>query len=163
LQPREIARLRMATQGLAVPRPNMAGAIVRQFGAMQAQEIALARWGIAMRATTLRESDLRAALDAGALLRTHILRPTWHFVAPADIRWILSLTGPRVHQLNGFMYRQQGLGPEEFARTRDAITAALEGGRHLTREESPVRSSVPDSTQRGSAWPTYSCGPNSMR
>ncbi len=39
---------------------------------------------------------MRAEHDAGAFLRTHILRPTWHFVAPEDLRWILDLTSPRV-------------------------------------------------------------------
>jgi hypothetical protein len=49
---------------------------------------------------------LDEAFNEGKILRTHVLRPTWHFVAPRDIRWMLDLTAPRVHVLNRFMYRQ---------------------------------------------------------
>jgi hypothetical protein len=59
-----------------------------------------------------------AAFDAGHFLRTHVLRPTWHFVAPEDIRWLLALTGPRVHRLNGTIYRQNGVNDETVAISR---------------------------------------------
>src|SRR5215208_5263002 len=48
-----------------------------------------------MRSSGLTAADVQAEFDRGAFLRTHILRPTWHFVAAEDIRWILEVTAPR--------------------------------------------------------------------
>jgi hypothetical protein len=63
------------------------------------------------------------------------MRPTWHFVDPADLRWLLALTAPRVHQANGYQYRQLGIDREVAARSRAVIERALVGGRALIREE----------------------------
>jgi hypothetical protein len=67
------------------------------------------------------------AFNDGALLRTHLLRPTWHFVAPADIRWLLALTAPRVHGLNGTFYRRFGIDDEAVRRLHRALVQALQG------------------------------------
>lgn len=69
---------------------------------MQAQDFPAAKWGIGLRAQGVTDVDVEQAFNNGAILRTHMLRPTWHFVTPADIRAILFLTGPRVHAANGF-------------------------------------------------------------
>ena len=78
---------------------------------------------------------MQRLVDDGAILRTHALRPTWHFVAAADIGWIQALTAPRVHAFNGYYYRQHGVDDELAARTNQIIVAALRGGNHLTRPE----------------------------
>ena len=70
-----------------------------------------------------------------AILRTHLLRPTWHFITPADIRWVWSLTAPRVQAANTYMYRKLGLDNAAFRRSNDTLLRALQGGQHLTREE----------------------------
>jgi len=63
------------------------------------------------------------------------MRPTWHFVTPADIRWLLKLTATRVDAVNAFTYRQQGLDKKIFKRSHDVIIKTLEGGKHLLRTE----------------------------
>jgi len=63
------------------------------------------------------------------------MRPTWHFVDPADIRWLLALTAPRVHQANAYQYKLLELDPATRARGRAVMEAALRGGKALTREE----------------------------
>ncbi|HWQ15071.1 MAG TPA: crosslink repair DNA glycosylase YcaQ family protein [Roseiflexaceae bacterium] len=63
------------------------------------------------------------------------LRPTWHFVAPADIHWMLALTAPRVHALNALHYRTLELDQPLLARCHAALAGALRGGNQLTREE----------------------------
>jgi len=68
-------------------------------------------------------------------LRTHVLRPTWHFVTPADIRWMLALTAPRVHAANAHMYRKVELDDAAFARSERVLEEALRGGHHFTRDE----------------------------
>ncbi|MDB4871818.1 MAG: hypothetical protein JWL97_2822, partial [Gemmatimonadales bacterium] len=67
--------------------------------------------------------------------RTHILRPTWHFVAAADIRWMLALSAPRVHSANAYWYRYLEVDDAVARRGRTAITKALRDGQHLTRAE----------------------------
>ena len=71
----------------------------------------------------------------GTILRTHVLRPTWHFVAPADIRWMLELTAPRVTAFNAYYYRKCGLDAAVFQKSNATLTEALRGGKQLTRPE----------------------------
>jgi len=63
------------------------------------------------------------------------MRPTWHFVSPSDIRWILALTAPRVNALNAYYYRQFELDDTLFSRSNAVLEKALQGGKHLTRSE----------------------------
>ena len=79
-------------------------------------------------------------LAEGRILRTHLLRPTWHFVRPADLRWIVQLTAPRVHQLNAYYYRQLGIDDAALVRrTQHLLRKALAGGQALTRKEIGAR------------------------
>jgi hypothetical protein len=104
-------------------------------GAMQAQDFAAAKWGVGLRATRVTEADVDSAFNAGRILRTHVLRPTWHFVAPRDIRWMLSVSGPRVQALNAHYYRKMGADRSLLTRSRAALERALQGGTALTRNE----------------------------
>jgi hypothetical protein len=131
----EIAHRRLHGQHLSGSPLADPVAVVRHFGAMQAQEYAVAKWSVGQRTTGYDDAAVQRLVDEGAILRTHALRPTWHFVAAADIGWIQALTGPRVHAFNAYHYRQHGLDDEVSARTNKAITAALRGGNHLTRKE----------------------------
>jgi hypothetical protein len=88
-----------------------------------------------MRTRDLSYADVKAEFDSGGFLRTHILRPTWHFVAPEDIRWILGVTKPRVQQINQSRYRQLGLDQDQLDRGCALMAAALGGANHLTRRE----------------------------
>ncbi|HEX4018100.1 MAG TPA: winged helix DNA-binding domain-containing protein [Frankiaceae bacterium] len=110
-------------------------AAVGWFGAVQSQEFAGSAWAVGQRCAGLDEAGFRAAFDAGSLLRTHVLRPTWHLVAPADLRWMQALTAPRVHAANAAYYRRSELDPATLARSGDLIGSALAGGPHLTRKE----------------------------
>ena len=131
-----IVRRRLHHQRLAGdPLPTPA-AVVGWLGAVQSQEYAEANWSLAMRMPAMTAAaDIEAAFDRGEILRTHVLRPTWHFVTPADIRWLLRLTAPRVHAQNRSAYRGYELDPSLCARAQDAIADALADGRPLTRAE----------------------------
>ena len=109
--------------------------VVRWLGAVQAQEYSGAKWALGLRAKGLTEAAVDRALDEGTILRTHVLRPTWHFVTPADIRWMLALTAPRVHAANAYTYRQYGLDASIFRRSRKLLERALRGGKACTRAE----------------------------
>lgn len=108
---------------------------VRWHLAMQAQEYGPAKWSIGQRSTGLVDADLDEAVAEGSIVRTHVLRPTWHFVARDDIRWLLALSGPRVQQGNAGRYRDLGLDEKTRARAAAVIVSALEGGNRLTRNE----------------------------
>ena len=131
---REIALRRLAQQRLSWNLEAPAE-VVAWLGAVQAQDYAGANWALAQRMHDPDEAAIEQAFNAGAILRTHILRPTWHFVAPTDIRWIQALTAPRVNAVNAYMYRQQELDEALFGRSNEIIARALEGGRFLTRAE----------------------------
>jgi hypothetical protein len=105
-------------------------------GAVQAQEYGPAKWGLGLRLP--KESTDRAierAVNQGRILRTHVLRPTWHFVAAADIRWMLELTGPLVQRRMAAYDRQLGLDATVMTRAIGIIERALGEHRYLTRRE----------------------------
>lgn len=108
--------------------------LVEYMVAMQAQEYAMAKWAIGLRLPACTDAIVDKAFNDGAILRTHLMRPTWHFVAPADIRWLLMLTAPRVKMINGFTYRQQQLDAAIFKKSHAIIEKALQGGKFLTRK-----------------------------
>lgn len=130
-----IAFKRMYQQGLSQNSFTTPEEVVEWFGAVQAQEYPGAKWSLGLRMQHAREEMVDRAFNEGRILRTHVMRPTWHFVLPADIRWLLELTGPRVNAVNAHMYRQYGLDEATFARSQAVFVKALEGGRYLTRQE----------------------------
>lgn len=131
----EVRAQRLRAQGLGLPTDRTPTEAVRLLAAVQSQEPAHAFWSLALRSTATSEAEVRAAYDAGAFLRTHVLRPTWHLVAAEDVRWLLATTSARVHQANGSMLRKRGLGAAELDRGAEALAGALAGGAVLTRNE----------------------------
>jgi hypothetical protein len=132
----DIVRERLRSQRLTGTRTGRTAAdVVRWLGAVQAQDYGAAKWAVAQRAGKLTNAELEGALTDGSILRTHVLRPTWHFVVPEDIRWMLRLTAPRVKALMAYGNRESRLDEATFARCNRAIEAALLGGRQLTRVE----------------------------
>lgn len=131
----EVVRRRMHNQRLWGPPMASPEDVVGWLAAMQSQEIALAEWAVAQRTRLVNKAAMDQAVANGTILRSHLLRPTWHFVLPADIRWLLELTRPRINALNAFSYRRFGLDEAVFAKTNAVIAAALDGGRQLTRKE----------------------------
>jgi hypothetical protein len=132
----EIARLRLRRQhltGTPLPTPE---AVVGWLGAVQAQEFGVAKWSIARRSRgRVTSADLDRALAASRILRTHLFRATWHFVLPADLRWLLRLIGPCVRARAESYYRRNGLTDAVFERSRAVLREALAGGRQLVRQE----------------------------
>jgi hypothetical protein len=131
----DLIRRRLAGQYLTTSGPKTGADVVRALGAVQAQDYAGAKWAVAQRTTGATDADMERELIAGSILRTHLLRPTWHFVAPLDIRWMLALTAPRVIAAMAYHDRFHELTPGTFRRSNAALTKALAGGKHLTRLE----------------------------
>jgi hypothetical protein len=108
---------------------------VEQLGAVQAQDFGAAQWAIAQRTAGASHAAIEQAIDGGEILRTHILRPTWHFVSARDLRWMLELAAPRIRALAVSSWRTHGLNEAVFKKSNAAIAKALERGQHLTRVE----------------------------
>jgi hypothetical protein len=133
MRPSDIAHARLHHQRLTSPRFKEPVDVVRWLGAVQAQEYAAAKWAIGQRMRRATDDAVERALAEGSILRTHVLRPTWHFVAPEDIRWMLELTGPRIKAAIASYARNVSLDEATFKRSQKVMERALRGGRHLTR------------------------------
>lgn len=131
----DVVRLRLSRQQLRRPRAVSAEAALKNLLAVQSQELPYARWSLAQRTAGASAADVEQAVADGRILRTHILRPTWHFVHRDDLRWLLMLSAPRLHQGNGGMYRQTGIDAEAASRGARVLAAAVAGGAHETREQ----------------------------
>jgi hypothetical protein len=131
----DIARQRLINQGLVKPTLKTASEVVARLGAVQAQDYGASKWGVAQRTAGLTDERIEKEIDDGMIVRTHVLRPTWHFVAAADIGWMLALSAPRVHAANAYWYRWLEVDDAVARRSRTVLTKALTDGKQLTRAE----------------------------
>jgi len=131
----EIAQQRLYTQHIATQTFATPAEIVKYMGAMQAQDYAGAKWAVGMRLQKSNDAAVDKAMADGSIIRTHVLRPTWHFVAPADLRWMLDLTAHRIISLSASRERQLKLDGSIFKQSNDALGKALTGEKQLSRLE----------------------------
>jgi hypothetical protein len=99
--------------------------VVQAFGAVQSQDYPAAKWAVGLRLPGSTDVKVERDFARGDILRTHVMRPTWHFVASADIRWLLELTAPRVRIALGHGDRLQGLSAKVIAKSNRVITDAF--------------------------------------
>lgn len=135
MDPLTIVRRRLHYQRLASEQFSTPEQAVGWLGAVQAQEFAEAKYSVGQRVQACTDAQVDQALDTGTILRTHLMRPTWHFVTADDIRWMLRLTAPRIHQLNRHWYRKFELDEDLLLRGDDILATALAGGLSRTRAE----------------------------
>lgn len=131
----DIRNLRLQNQKLINPSFKDAASVVEWLGAVQAQDFPGAKWAIGLRIKNGLEADIEEAFNQGTLLRTHVMRPTWHFVLPEDIRWMVELTAPRVKKLLASYDRRLELDEKLVIRCKKIFAKALQGGKNLTRSE----------------------------
>jgi hypothetical protein len=136
----EIIKLRLFNQQIAETKFTKPQELVSWMGAIQAQDYGMAKWAIGLRIPRSDDTMIEKAFNEGKILRTHVLRPTWHFVTPHDIRWMLELTAPRILSSLAHNDRHLSLDKKILKKTNDVLAKALEGGKHLTRDE--VRSAL---------------------
>jgi hypothetical protein len=131
----DIPHHRLYNQQISHPAFDKPGDEVRWLGAVQSQDYAAAKWALGLRLRNAVDDLVEQAFTDGAILRTHVMRPTWHFVAPEDIRWLLALTAPRVNAASAYQYRKLELDQKLFKRSNAVLAKALRGGNYLTRDE----------------------------
>lgn len=132
-----LKNIRMTGHQLMNPRFDSPKELVSWMGAIQAQDYVMAKWaiGIRLQSATLKEVD--EALERGEIVRTHVLRPTWHLVPAEDLRWMLMLTRQRIRSANDSYAK--GHLPEMpgslYTHCFNEIEKLLEGNNHLTKQE----------------------------
>jgi hypothetical protein len=132
----DIARWRLRSQHLVRPHAGSAGEAVGSLLAVQAENPSQAAWAVASRTQNPDRADLATLLDDGAIVRTHVLRPTWHFVRAEDIGWLLDLTAPRVQRVTGQQLRNaHRLDERSIDQAVAAIMEALASRGQLTRAQ----------------------------
>ena len=132
----DIARWRLRTQHLVSPYAASAREAVGSLLAVQAENPSQAAWAVASRTRHPDQAELAALLDDGAVVRTHVLRPTWHFVRAEDIGWLLDLTGPRIRRVTGQQLRDtHGLDERSIDQALAAVTQLLGSRGQLTRAQ----------------------------
>lgn len=141
-----IARWRLRNQQLVAPHAPSAGAVLERLLAVQAENPSQSAWAVAARTGTPDADQLAELLASGAVLRTHVLRPTWHYVAAADLDWLLALTAPRV--IKGFDAQLRGdlaLSVEDVDQLSGAVLDLLAERPDRTRDEvaGELRARVP--------------------
>ncbi len=95
----------------------------------------MAKWAIGVRLPGSTDQDIEIAIDNADILRTHLLRPTWHFVAAEDIYWLLELTGSQIKAAQSSRDKVLELTEAVYTKSNTIIEKALSTGQHLTREE----------------------------
>jgi DNA glycosylase AlkZ-like len=130
----DITTQRLLNQHVAKPRLTSAQEIVFQLGAIQSQDYGMGKWAIGVRLKGATERAVEAAIESGDVIRMHLLRPTWHFVARQDARWMLELTGPNIRASMKYRDRQLGLTPEAVRKSNRIIEKVLKAG-PVTRDE----------------------------
>jgi winged helix DNA-binding protein len=132
----DIARWRLRTQRLARPHAESADRVVGSLLAVQAENPSQAAWAVAARTSKPDQSDLAARLDNGTVVRTHVLRTTWHFARADDIGWLLDLTAPRLRQTTGrALLNPHGMDERAVSQAITAVTGILDRRPGLTRPE----------------------------
>jgi len=125
---REIVRHRLLNQHVAKPRLRTAHEIVFHLGAVQSQDLGMGKWAIGVRLKGATERAVEAAIESGDVVRMHLLRPTWHFVAREDARWILELTGPNIRASMKYRDSQLELTDETVRKSNRIVEKALQAG-----------------------------------
>jgi hypothetical protein len=131
----QISYLRLQNQHVSHSWFTSPVEMVQWLGAVQAQDYEMAKWAIGLRLPDMDTDLIEKAIDEANIIRTHILRPTWHLIAAQDIYWMLELTAPHVNRLLGTMNRKLELDDKVFKRSNAIIEESLTQHKNLTREE----------------------------
>jgi hypothetical protein len=131
----DIIRYRLINQQLTKHNFTNPAEVISWLGAVQAQDYAGGKWAVAQRLDFFSDTDLDKAFDKGEILRTHLMRTTWHFVSPEDIRWILAITARRINTAINHKRRELKLDNTSFSRITSIFERELRKSNYLTRDE----------------------------
>src|SRR5882672_11073448 len=131
----EIVTQRIINQQLAGTEFKSAKEIVSWMGAMQAQDYAMAKWAVGIRLPGSTNELIEQAINSGEIIRTHVMRPTWHLVSANDVKWMLALTAPHLRKSMKGRHKALGLTDKIFKRSNAIIEKSLSKSGFMTRAE----------------------------
>lgn len=131
----EISFARLQAQQVSAHTIKKPGELVKYLGAVQSQDFAMALWALGARLPGSSQKTILNAINKGQILRTHVLRPTWHFVSPDDIGWMIDLTARSLRSAMGSMDKHLGLNPKIFSRVNSLVEKSLSENGPMTRDE----------------------------
>ncbi|MDR2036652.1 MAG: winged helix DNA-binding domain-containing protein [Bacteroidales bacterium] len=130
-----VKNIRMLSQQLAQPLFDHPRELVSWMGAIQAQDCIMSKWAVGIRLKSGSLSQVEKALESGEIIRTHVLRPTWHMVVAEDVRWMLQLTGKRIKSACLSWGKNFGIDEPIYSKSYKQLEKILKNNRHLTRLE----------------------------
>lgn len=131
----QISNIRLLSQQITDPQLKTPAELVRWMGAIQAQDYIMSKWAIGLRLKSSSEKNIEEAIDKGEILRTHVLRPTWHFVSPDDIYWMTKLTAAKIKTSLRSRHKQLEITDSILKKTLGIIEKEMADGVSLTRNE----------------------------
>lgn len=132
---REIAIQRLYRQQVAQTSFKLPGEVVAWLGAVQGQDYAGAKWSLGLRLPGSTEASIEQAIADKTIVRSWVMRRTLHFVATADIHWLLGLLATRNIANSARRYQELELDGFTLTHSNDILARALQGGKQLTRTE----------------------------
>jgi len=132
---KKISKYRLINQQIEESKFETAREIVAWMGAMQAQDFPMSKWAIGIRISNSTEKLIETAYNNGEIIRTHLMRPTWHMVSPDDIYWMLDLTAPKIKSSMKSRNNQLELTKEVFKKSNQLIEISLQKNKYLNRVE----------------------------
>ena len=126
---------RIATMGLGESKFSTTRALLKKIGAVQCQDLQAGKWALGLRLKNPIQEKIEKELQTENIIRTHVLRPTWHFVLAEDIRWMLELTAPKIRKLMTTPFRNKEVTNELCVKTRSALQELLETQEELSHNE----------------------------
>jgi hypothetical protein len=131
----EISNIRLNSQQISGTKFKTAKEIVGWMGALQAQDYSMSKWSVGIRLPNSTDLQIEAAIDKAEIIRTHLMRPTWHLVSADDIYWMLELTAPQIKPMLNSRNKELELSETIYTKCNNLIEKALAKEKHLTREE----------------------------
>lgn len=139
MTPKDISTFRLNTQQLLGTQHKTVKELVQWMGAIQAQDYPMAKWAVGSRLPNSTDKLIEDAINKGDIIRTHLLRPTWHLAVKEDVRWMLELSVPQIKTLMRSANKQLELTNDVFSKSNAIIEKTLSGGKHLSREELAIK------------------------
>jgi hypothetical protein len=132
---KDISNIRTFSQKIAATEFKTVKEIVRWMGAIQAQDFSMAKWAIGLRILDSTDERIEDSFNKGEIIRTHLLRPTWHFISAEDIYWMLELTAPQIKSSMKSRNKELELSESIFTKSKCLLEKTLSNGLSLTRDE----------------------------
>lgn len=131
----DIAYYRLMNQQMTHSTFSEPGELITWMGCMLAEDYAGAKWAIGNRLRHLADKDIEEAFREGRFFRAQVLRPAWHFVAPADIGWLLQLSAQRLKAGYKQLHIRLDISGSDLKRSKAIMIKALAGNQRKTRAE----------------------------